>query len=506
MSTLIPKFDLKNGGVTPTGAVNRPINEKLSETISVKDFGAVGDGVTDDTVAIQNAVNVGIAYMPAGVYAVSNEIIIPTGNGLVGATAFWKTRTTYNYVGSGASVLKYIGAGGANTCVVRVSEDAVGVEGGSTTDLINVTVKNFHIDCDELAEIGCYIYRAGYNSEIGNITSEKAVKYNHVHLGCYEAEFGTFGAYESVDAGVSVGWDIFGWDSVEATCFAYTASFRTSNNGTGGTYPADDLACSGGLFSVGRGSRVFITSESNEGRACIISSINATTYTIGPVDYCLEYLEGNADGPYVKYYEGTNNIRLFNGFIHPGNASGTLDPQNITIRSVNGSGTPITNGGPSDESQWLTLERLYGYATSGGIDYNFTVDSNTFKYKIRDCEATLIVSNKQPSVGNFVSYANLVAAAAYFKADNPVDVRNTVNGTLTRTGTGVYTLTFDNPFQTSQLWNPNLSIVASTSLDNKVRVTSSGRAAFIITTYNSSGVAEDTGDLINLSISGIVDY
>jgi parallel beta-helix repeat protein len=70
MSTLIPKFDLQNGGVTPTGAVNRPINEKLSETISVKDFGAVGDGVTDDTTAIQNALDSGATKIvfPQGTY------------------------------------------------------------------------------------------------------------------------------------------------------------------------------------------------------------------------------------------------------------------------------------------------------------------------------------------------------------------------------------------------------------------------------------------------------
>jgi hypothetical protein len=56
-----------------TGAVTRTAQAKMRDVVSVKDFGAVGDGVTDDTAAIQLAINTGFSlYFPAGTYRVSS--------------------------------------------------------------------------------------------------------------------------------------------------------------------------------------------------------------------------------------------------------------------------------------------------------------------------------------------------------------------------------------------------------------------------------------------------
>ena len=72
MATLIPKYD-QDG----TGAVNRAFNLKLAETVSVLDFGAVGNGTTDDTAAFNAAwaaTNPKAVLVPAASYKIIGTV------------------------------------------------------------------------------------------------------------------------------------------------------------------------------------------------------------------------------------------------------------------------------------------------------------------------------------------------------------------------------------------------------------------------------------------------
>ena len=73
-NTFTASYDSSTGVVT-----TRTIDEKLEDFLSVKDFGATGDGTTDDTTAIQNAIDNTPnkpVYFPKGTYRITSSLVI----------------------------------------------------------------------------------------------------------------------------------------------------------------------------------------------------------------------------------------------------------------------------------------------------------------------------------------------------------------------------------------------------------------------------------------------
>ena len=71
-----------------TGAVDTNVEAKQQETVSVKDFGAVGDGTTDDTASIQNALDASTqVYFPSGTYLINSALTLSSNATLTGANS-----------------------------------------------------------------------------------------------------------------------------------------------------------------------------------------------------------------------------------------------------------------------------------------------------------------------------------------------------------------------------------------------------------------------------------
>lgn len=112
-----------------TGSVARSVNGKLREFVSVKDFGAVGDGSADDTLSITravaavNAAGGGVVYFPFGTY---------------------KTAGTLNFVGASNIILA--GAAKGATTIRVASGSVAGSTPLSFVDCTQIGVEKMTLD------------------------------------------------------------------------------------------------------------------------------------------------------------------------------------------------------------------------------------------------------------------------------------------------------------------------------------------------------------------------
>jgi hypothetical protein len=106
-----------------TSAVTRTAEAKMREWVSVKDFGATGDGVTDDLQAIQDAIDfcatsagTNNVYFPPGDYYISGTLDLKVAVSLIGPGKSLVATAPYARIkGAGGSqtLLKYTGSFGS---------------------------------------------------------------------------------------------------------------------------------------------------------------------------------------------------------------------------------------------------------------------------------------------------------------------------------------------------------------------------------------------------------
>lgn len=114
------------------GAVARDVRSKLRESVSVKDFGAIGNGVVDDTTAIRAALAAAThIYFPPGKYRVTETLTISGARGLT--------------IEGAASALMAGGTGYAGTSEIIFDDAASGTNGIVVTDFVGVSLCNLLI-------------------------------------------------------------------------------------------------------------------------------------------------------------------------------------------------------------------------------------------------------------------------------------------------------------------------------------------------------------------------
>lgn len=150
---------------TGTGAVARTINNRASDVFNVKDYGAVGDGSTNDTSSIQaaadalRAVGRGTLYFPDGRYVVAGIITLGDGR-------------TYN--GSGGlpynANFTVKGNGINSSVIIQTSNNA-----SNPTLYINVDNTNVGSVGVRRARSKCEVFELGFRTSSGT-SSNAAIK------------------------------------------------------------------------------------------------------------------------------------------------------------------------------------------------------------------------------------------------------------------------------------------------------------------------------------------
>ena len=295
MTTLIPKYDQGSAG-----AVNRPINQKLAETISVLDFGADPTGATSSLTAFQNAINAArYIYVPSGTYKLDSQLVISTNN----TTIFLESNVTLNLsgtvaqqgppfgnsinfiadncalIGSGpSSVVQMTGGSKANaigsythsgflisnisidgdkSSVASFNDDTFGsgisivtnTGGGATTDVVatieNVLIKNFY-------HYGINIY--------GNLAN--GIKINN----CTIYNMGVTSDANSTGAGIAITQAVSNITVTNCTLYnnKWTGIFASSAGNNGSNYIiSNNIIYSNGATEASQGSGIYICEQAN---------------------------------------------------------------------------------------------------------------------------------------------------------------------------------------------------------------------------------------------------
>ena len=204
--------------VTATGSTTaRTLANRFADVVNVKDFGAIGDGVTDDTAAIQGAINSSYSvYFPQGNYKIASSLNVRNFTNLYADPSAPNGDTTVN-VGD----VKLIFTGSGTGCI----------NGG----IGSTQIKYFSV-------YGMTLIASGTYNWIFNLVSPLACKF--VSIICYNYSLTGGTLYGSYVAGEP------SWVNTFTNCDFNVETASTSYNID---YSISDSFVTGCYFSGGKG-------------------------------------------------------------------------------------------------------------------------------------------------------------------------------------------------------------------------------------------------------------
>lgn len=216
-----------------TGAVTRTVDSKLKDVVSVKDFGAVGNGVTEDTAAIQSAIDAvnsgggGVVYLPKGDYLVG-QINLKSNVSLFGEG---KSSALKVKASGGDQTYGLVASNQSNITVSDLRVYGTGLTAASLTTAVFFTDGSTYCTVRD-----CYIDTCFLGALIGNVSTTSAsncsiINNTITNIGLNGAGVNSFGTGNRIDNNLIVNFGQIATPSVIAGGIEYRGAIKGSCSG-----------------------------------------------------------------------------------------------------------------------------------------------------------------------------------------------------------------------------------------------------------------------------------
>jgi Pectate lyase superfamily protein len=325
------------------------VTAKLAQTISVKDFGATGDGVTLDTIAVQAALDAAqdgqTVYFPTGYYKItsvsSSKAVRLVGDGFTNAIqaaygdSAWLDRTNY-----GGSV------------IISTTTDVAISLGGSTD--VSGPLKCLQMQDLMVVGPGTGLTNIGVRltRSVGNYVQNVLIANFNTGLELKGCQNGTYNklACKGCDTGVYLGGTITSNQSV-----FYNPEIQSYANYGMRLVNAALVCIFGGLFQDAKGSGIGFKVEENSGSGNVLKGVwfesTAGTYAVYDLGLYNTYETCFFSRPTDKVYFGASSFACtlktsrfdltVNNAVYIAAGAGNISVQDTYIPGT----TPITNLG-----------------------------------------------------------------------------------------------------------------------------------------------------------------
>jgi len=262
--------------------------------VNAADYGAVGDGVADDTAALQAALNTNqLVYLPKGKYRITSDLVIdPAVNrnaGFVGATSISNYPDTTQsggptWNGTQEVTIFYDGALSATACIIRASAEAVGVQVDQTFDntIFGFRLESVLLDGNDKAGFGLYAIRLS-EPEVQNVVVTGTNKHAFYIDQAYSGRYEKIAAFSNNGCGISAGRGNldYGWVSGRHVNAVYFSDIYAA--GCGADKAFDETTNPLWGYGIGlwlhRGNIVtHYISENNDGVGLVLSPTSSSNY------------------------------------------------------------------------------------------------------------------------------------------------------------------------------------------------------------------------------------